>query len=294
MARVPRGVGLRTRSGPEGSSLKRSPAGAAGAPEPEPRAATGDRRAESRRGVHGPLDAAARRRSATSGWSCASAKPGGTLDRRRAGRAGRACSRVRLPCSRGRRRRRGDRARRCGADDVRRARLQVQRQQRDGRVVGHPHRAAAQRDRVVATSASRSPSMLCWRARLSSSRCAARYCDGRVGEQRDEHERRRRPSTASARVAGRQPRPAEHARRRRTGTGSPRRGTRSGCRSAGRRGERGEHEHREHAGDGARERARVAATAARAPRRARRRRAPAGAGSRRCAAGCTRARSRSP
>src|ERR1700731_4687313 len=35
MVRVPRGVGLRIRSGPEGSSLKRSPAGAAGAPELE-------------------------------------------------------------------------------------------------------------------------------------------------------------------------------------------------------------------------------------------------------------------
>src|SRR5207302_10739044 len=39
MARVPRGVGLRTRSGPEGSSLKRCPIGAAGAPGPESRAA---------------------------------------------------------------------------------------------------------------------------------------------------------------------------------------------------------------------------------------------------------------
>jgi len=41
MVRVPRGVGLRTRSGPEGSSLKRSPAGAAGAPGPESRAVIG-------------------------------------------------------------------------------------------------------------------------------------------------------------------------------------------------------------------------------------------------------------
>src|SRR6185312_1457636 len=36
MVRVPRGVGLRIRSGPEGSSLKRPPAGAAGVPGPEP------------------------------------------------------------------------------------------------------------------------------------------------------------------------------------------------------------------------------------------------------------------
>src|SRR5829696_10494028 len=33
--RVPRGAGSRTRSGPEGSSLKRSPAGVAGSPAPE-------------------------------------------------------------------------------------------------------------------------------------------------------------------------------------------------------------------------------------------------------------------
>ena len=42
-ARAPRGAGSRTRSGPEGSSLKRSPAGAAGAPGPEPQAAIGVR-----------------------------------------------------------------------------------------------------------------------------------------------------------------------------------------------------------------------------------------------------------
>src|SRR6185312_919479 len=42
-ARAPRGVGSRTRSGPEGSSLKRSPAGAAGAPGKEPQAPVGGR-----------------------------------------------------------------------------------------------------------------------------------------------------------------------------------------------------------------------------------------------------------
>src|SRR3954453_23615965 len=39
MVRVPRDVGPRTRSDPEGSSLKRSPAGAAGKPGQEPPAA---------------------------------------------------------------------------------------------------------------------------------------------------------------------------------------------------------------------------------------------------------------
>ncbi len=46
MVRVPRGVGLRTRSGPEGSSLKRCPAGAAGAPGPEPMRVAGARRVD--------------------------------------------------------------------------------------------------------------------------------------------------------------------------------------------------------------------------------------------------------
>src|SRR5437764_13262692 len=42
-ARSTLGAGSRSRSGPEGSSLKRSPAGAAGVPEKEPQAPAGGR-----------------------------------------------------------------------------------------------------------------------------------------------------------------------------------------------------------------------------------------------------------
>ena len=58
--RVPRDVGPRTRSGPEGSSLKRSPAGAAGSPgrSRRRRTALGGR---PRRRVHGPFSRSAPR-----------------------------------------------------------------------------------------------------------------------------------------------------------------------------------------------------------------------------------------
>ena len=152
-----------------------------------------------------------------------------------------------------------------------RARLQVQREQRDGRVVGHAHGAAAQRDRVVGHEREQV---------VFDAAAGARVCPVRGGPSGTararrrpaphEHERRRRhPPAPSAdrRAAGASSRTR---RRRRRCTGSPRRGTRSACRSAG-RSRRTRRTRAPPARRRPRPRARAgAATAARARRRAQR------------------------
>src|SRR4029077_16867364 len=131
---------------------KRSPAGAAGVLGPELWAAIGVRQAESRREGHGPLRALVRRRSLPASLEDQPRVVGAHLDE-----AGWHVDRhVRVmriedvaffdlfarrvdvlpggdPCD-------------LPADDVRRTRLQVQREQRYRRVVWYAHLSAAQRD----------------------------------------------------------------------------------------------------------------------------------------------------
>ena len=144
------------------------------------------------------------------------------------------------------------------------------------------------------TSASRSSSMLC---------CARQFAQFACGLSDTEPGRRRAAPPARA------PRPAIHQRRRGSPRGQARPAEHAGAaedaQDRGReervagvdrqadRGERGEHDHRDHARDAPRAARGGAATAATARRRAPRRRARAGAGFRRSAGGCTRARWRS-
>ncbi len=249
MVRVPRGVGSRTRSGPEGSSLKRSPAGAAGAPGPEPRAAVRRPAAGSRRGVHGPLRALTRsaRRRSTSGWRADSAKPGGTTPPG-AGHACRACSRfdlaarrvdvhapVYLPGLRA--------ADPCGA------RAQVEREQRDRRVVGDADGPAAEVDRRrCPTSAIEVAFDLLLAREFVQFVVRGAVLRRRVGEQARARPARRSPSTSAAACpragapSSRTRRPAEDAQDRR----SEERVAGVDRQPDGREG--GEHDDRQHAG----------------------------------------------
>ena len=151
---------------------------------------SGDRQAESRRGVHGPLHrGSAAGRSATSGWRAPRVKPGGTFTG--------AVRVVRvehvvvfdLACSPGRRRRRRRSCPTSRADDVRRARLQVQRQQRDRARGWAPHRAAAQADRAVVDERQQVVLDALLARQFAQFAVRAVVLRGRVGDERDEHER---------------------------------------------------------------------------------------------------------
>ncbi len=150
MVRVPRGVGLRTRSGPEGSSLKRSPTGAAGAPEPEPWTEAGARMASSRQGVHGPASLQQCSKISQERLVAASLKPGGT----ETAAWGSCGSSDVVGFDLGARGVDVDarfelRPTDLGSDDVFGVGFQVQREQRDRCVVGDPDRSAAQVDGVA-------------------------------------------------------------------------------------------------------------------------------------------------
>jgi hypothetical protein len=133
------------------------------------------------------------------------------------------------------------------AHDVPRARLQVQRQQRDGRVVGHGDWPAAQVDRVVVHERQQVAFDALLARQFVQFAVGRAVLGRRVGEQRHQHDRPAGHPPTPPRVAPLQARPAEGAGAGQDAQDGRRRERVAGVDRQADRGERGEHDDRDDA-----------------------------------------------